>query len=184
MISLVSNPMEIYQGDSLKIELTIDGKINEQTYYGKYFNLNIKKNGTNKIETLYPLRYNLEPLIWEINPFIYNSYGTFNVIAIIQDGPQISTCTFIVLEQCTIGKINICNNLSSYNNISNIKNHMYKKNISTGEKGEKNELESKVQKPNIILYEEKIKEELVNPGVQILLSNKVQKNSMNVNPNK
>ena len=44
MISLKSYPDRIMDGETLKVELVISGKVNEKMYYGKYLNLNIIKN--------------------------------------------------------------------------------------------------------------------------------------------
>ena len=180
MISLKSNPDRIFEGETLKIELIISGKINEKTYYGKYLNLNIIKNGTTDIITLYPLRYNFKPLEWEVNPNSYKSYGTFNVQAIIQDGPVITTTTFIVEEKCIIGKINTCNNINYFQNINN-SNNFNKQNKKTDII---ETLKPSIQKPNTIITEKIInKNDILHKNMSILLNNKVQKTGLNVNPN-
>ena len=41
MISIVSKPERIMLGETLKIKLNIEGKVNENTYKNKYLNLTI-----------------------------------------------------------------------------------------------------------------------------------------------
>lgn len=184
MISLTSKPERIMDGEILSMKLEINGKVNNQMYLGKYFNLVIKKNGSisAKPETLYPQRYNLVPLVWEINQNSYISAGTFNVFATIQDGPIVSTGTFIVDEITIVNKIDTSNNISSMINTQNIKTK-YKK---TQEQIPDYTGNCSIQKPGQILLEPVKKEVLDdsnNKGVTSYLvsSNSVQIHSKNVN---
>ena len=43
MISIVSEPERIVNGETLKVKLDIEGKVNLGTYKNMYFNLTIKK---------------------------------------------------------------------------------------------------------------------------------------------
>ena len=156
MISLTAEPEKILEGENLIIKLDIVGKVNKQTYFGKYFKLNIRKNGSEEVEQLYPLRYNLEPLIWEINSNIYGAYGvfygTYNVTASLQNLQKIIANTnFIVEEQCLIKKTNVCNNITWYENENKIKT-MY----SNNNKKEDNQMYiPNIQKPGEV-YKNKI----------------------------
>ena len=128
MISLISIPERVIQGETLKVKLDIQGKINIKTYKGVYFNLTIKKNGGNLGNTiLYPLRFNGNPIEWEINPYSYMSDGTFNVNCTIQDGTQIVSTTFVVEPDCIIQKINTCNNLTTIEQSKRFKDSYIKK---------------------------------------------------------
>jgi hypothetical protein len=121
MISLRATPDRIIQGDTLKLELEITGQLNNKTYYGKYFNITLKKNGSTDSSNLYPLRYNYEPLVWEVNPNSYEFHGTYTANCVLQGGPLITSTTFIIYEDCVVGKVDTCNNLASIENYLNIK---------------------------------------------------------------
>jgi hypothetical protein len=128
MISLISEPEIIKDGETLKIKLDIQGQINNKMYKGSYFNITLKKNGgTLGSVNLYPLRYNGNPIEWEINPNSYGSYGTFNATCFIQEGPNLTSTTFIVEPDCIIGKVNTCNNLTSIEQANRLKNVTIKK---------------------------------------------------------
>jgi len=181
MITLVSIPEIIKDGETLKVQLDIQGKINKSMYKGSYFNLTIKKNGGDVYgtTTLYPLRYNGFPLEWEINPNSYNTYGTFNVTCKIQDGVNITNTTFIVEEDCIIKKVNTCNNITNFIQATNYKSQFTKKieeeiDYTRG---------CSIQKPGTILKEQEIinKQNLYNNN-QIISNVKVQKNIKNVGP--
>lgn len=136
MISLKSIPDIILQGDTVKIQLNIQGQLNLKMYKGKYFNLIVKKNGgTLGNVTLYPLRFNGFPLEWEINSYSYEplgEYGTFNVNCILQNdsnsysNSSIISTTFIIEQKCIEKKINICNNLINYEEQLKLKNSYIK----------------------------------------------------------
>lgn len=130
MISLTSIPSKIKEGETLKIKLDIQGQINLKTYKGVYFNLVLKKNGgTSGLgnTTLYPLKFNGNPLEWEVNHNSYGSYGTFNVSCIIQNSNQITGTTFIVEPDCIIKKANTCNNITSIEQTKRFKDNQIKK---------------------------------------------------------
>jgi hypothetical protein len=128
MISLTSEPEIIKDGEILKLKLNIQGQINNKMYKGSYFNITLKKNGgTLGSVNLYPLRYNGNPLEWEVNPNSYGSYGTFNATCFIQEGPNLTSTTFIVEPDCIIGKVNTCNNLTVIEQANKLKNINVKK---------------------------------------------------------
>lgn len=114
MISLISEPERIVNGETLKIKLNIEGKVNISTYKNSYFNLTIKKNGgTHGNVILYPNKFIGCPLEWEVNPYSYGSDGTFNVICTLQNSlNQICSTTFIVEPDCAVQKSQSCNNIS------------------------------------------------------------------------
>lgn len=107
MISIACEPERIIMGETLKVKLNIEGKVNGNTYKNKYFNLVIKKNGgTHGTITLYPLKYVGCELEWEVNPYSYaDTYGTFNVMCGLQNS-SVSICnaTFIVEPNSAIAK--------------------------------------------------------------------------------
>ena len=115
MISIVSEPERIINGETLKIKLDIEGKVNLGTYKNMYFNLTIKKNGgTHGSVILYPLKFINSPLEWEVNPYSYGSDGTFNVICTLQNSLyQICSTTFIVEPDCAVAKASSCNNITN-----------------------------------------------------------------------
>ena len=180
MISLTSIPDTIKDGDTGTIKLDIQGRINIQMYKGSYFNLIIKKNGgTLAPVTLYPLRFNGFPLEWEVNSNSYGSYGTFNVNCIVQDGPLLTTTTFIVEPDCIIKKINTCNNITSIEQANRLKTlHVKKQEIPIDYTGG-----CAIQKPNMSLIQQIIKEPKINQDFKsnLISSVKVQKASNNVN---
>ncbi len=107
MISLIANPDNVVDENVLYIILTIDDEVNQKAYQGLYINLIIKKVGTlNQVPT-YRLRYNNEPLTFEINKYTYGGPGTFQVTANVYDGPSIASTSFIVSEKFKMGNINI-----------------------------------------------------------------------------
>lgn len=183
MISLTSIPDIIKDGETCKIKLDIQGNINLKMYKGNYFNLIVKKNGgTLAPTTLYPLRFNGFPLEWEVNPNSYGSYGTFNVNCILQDGPLITTTTFIVEPDCIINKVNTCNNITAIEQANKLKTlYVKKQEIPIDYTGG-----CAIQKPGIILKQQKIIEPQINTNIQLnLISNvKVQKAGSNVNSGK
>src|SRR3990167_10027536 len=102
-----------------KMNKKINKKKNKmETYKNTYFNLIIKKNGgTLGTLTLYPLRFIGKLLEWEVNPYSYGSYGTFNVNCIIQNsstknlnginnGLNVASTTFIVEPDCMVKNAN------------------------------------------------------------------------------
>jgi hypothetical protein len=130
MISLTSMPERITNGETLIIKFVIQDKINLNTYKGSYFNLTLKKNGgTFGTITLYPLKFNGEPLEWEVNPYSYGSDGTFNVNCTLQNGPLISSTTFVVEPDCLVKNANNCNNITVYQQNKNLKESNVKKQV-------------------------------------------------------
>jgi hypothetical protein len=126
MISLTTNEERIKDGETIDVELNISGAINIREYKGKYFNLIIKKNGE-KIytKTLNPLRFNKNPLIWNINDYSYSSTGTYIISCVIQDtNKQIANTNFIVESDLLCNK---SNNLSSLEQILKLKEVQIKK---------------------------------------------------------
>ena len=182
MISLLAIPERIIEGETLKIRLDIQGKINLKLYKGTYFNIILKENGNNLSPIkLYPLRFNGFPLEWEVNENSYNFNGTYNVKCIIQDSNQIANTTFIIEPKCIINKINICSNITNLNQINNSKDfQIKKKEIPIDYTGG-----CSIQKPNTIIKEEPIKNNIVeNELNSILISNvNVQIAYKNVNSN-
>lgn len=179
MISLISIPERIKEGETLKIKLDIQGQINLKMYKGAYFNLVLKKNGgTLGTTTLYPLRFNGFPLEWEVNPNSYGSYGTFNVVCIIQDSNQITNTTFIVEPDCIVKKINTCNNITSLEQTKRFKESQIKKQeIPIDFTGG-----CQIQKPGTVIKEQP---EIVNPiqneiNSSLISNVKVQKANKNV----
>lgn len=115
MISIVSEPERIMLGETLKVKLNIEGKVNENTYKNKYFNLIIKKNGgTHGTITLYPLKYIGCKLEWEVNPYSYSgSYGTFNVICtLLNSTVPICNTTFVVEPDTAVAKASSVSNIT------------------------------------------------------------------------
>ena len=130
MISFTPNPERVVNGETLKVKLEIDGMINNKTYKGNYFNVVIKKNGgTLGTVTLYPLRFNGNPLEWEINPYSYGSEGTFTANCIFQGSSSVLTSTtFIVEPDCVKqNNVNLCNNLTTYEQALKHKQNYVKK---------------------------------------------------------
>jgi len=129
MISIVSEPERIINGETLKIKLEIEGKVNIATYKNMYFNLTIKKNGgTHGSTILYPLKFIGCPLEWEVNPYSYGSEGTFNVICTLQNSiNQICSSTFIVEPDCAVSKAYSCNNITGILHNINLRKGIVKK---------------------------------------------------------
>lgn len=130
MITITSKPNKIILGETLKVKLDINGKVNVNTYKNKYFNLTIKKNGgTHGIITLYPLKFIGEPLEWEVNPYSYaESYGTFNVICTLQNcSSSISNTTFVVEPNSAIAKASSVTNISGLLHNINIRKGIVRK---------------------------------------------------------
>jgi hypothetical protein len=114
MISITSEPERIINGETLKVKLNIEGKVNLSTYKNMYFNLTIKKNGgTHGSVILYPLKFIGCPLEWEVNPNSYESDGTFNVICTLQNSlNQICNTTFVVEPDGAVSKALSSNNIT------------------------------------------------------------------------
>lgn len=130
MISITSEPERIVNGETTKIKLNIEGKINNSTYKNMYFNLTVKKNGgTHGNVILYPLKYIGCPLEWEINPYSYaNSDGTFNVICTLQNSTvSICTTTFVVEPDPTTFKTLSQNNITEILHNVNMRKSVVKK---------------------------------------------------------
>ena len=130
MISIISEPERIINGDMTIVKLNIEGKVNYNTYKNMYFNLTIKKNGGNHGHIiLYPLKFVGYPLEWEINPYSYDrNEGTYNVICTLQDSTiQICTCTFIIEPDSSVKKAYSSTNITSLFQNINIKKSIVKK---------------------------------------------------------
>ncbi len=146
MISILSEPERITNGETLKIKLDIKGKVNMATYKNTYFNLTIKKNGgTLGLVTLYPQKFIGCPLEWEVNPYSYGSDGTFNVTCTLQNSLNpICNTTFVVEPDCIVGKALSCNNITSVLRNVELRKGIVKKQVEQPEY-----LKSfQVQKPN------------------------------------
>jgi len=182
MISLISEPERIKEGETLKLKLEIQGKINLKTYKGVYFNIVLKKNGgTLGPIILYPLKFNGFSLEWEVNPNSYGSYGTFNAGCQIQNGDhnQIANTTFIIEPDCIIKKVNTCNNITSIEQTKRFKDSQIKKQeIPIDFTGG-----CAIQKPGMNLKENNIKEDPICTDFKstLLSTAKVQKSGKNVN---
>lgn len=186
MISLTSIPERIIFGETLKVKLSIEGRINLSMYKNSYFNLIIKKNGgTLGSTTLYPLKFNGFDLEWEVNPFSYSYDGTFNVDCVIQNTSNpITNTTFIVEPDCIVKKVNTCNNITSIEQMKKFKESQIKKQEIpidyTGgcliERPNANpKLENTVKK---LLPIDKTKEDFSN---YLISSGKIQSSAKNVN---
>lgn len=130
MISVVSEPERIIMGETLKVKLNIEGKVNENTYKNKYFNLTIKKNGgTHGTIILYPLKYIGCELEWEVNPYSYaDSYGTFNVLCTLQNSTiPICNTTFVVEPNSAIAKASSVSNITGLLQNINIRKGIVRK---------------------------------------------------------
>jgi hypothetical protein len=185
MISLISEPERIKEGETLKVKLNIQGQSNLKMYKGAYFNLMLKKNGgTSGLgqTTLYPLKFNGFPLEWEVNPNSYESDGTFNVGCVEQSGSknQIASTTFIREPDCVVKKVNTCNNITSIEQTKRFKESQIKKqeipiDYMVG---------CQIQKPGVIVKEEIVLEEpsIVEFKTILVSSAKVQRAGKNVNP--
>ncbi len=129
MISIVSEPERIINGETLKIKLNIEGKVNISTYKNMYFNLTIKKNGgTYGNVILYPLKFIGCSLEWEVNPYSYGSEGTFNVYCTLQNSlNQICSSTFVVEPDKPCSKAISCSNITTIINNINLRKGIVKK---------------------------------------------------------
>lgn len=130
MISIRSNPERIINGETIRIILDIEGKVNNSTYKNMFFNLTIKKNGgTHGNIILYPLKYIGNPLEWEINPYSYSGYdGTFNVSCSLQNSLNtICSCTFVVEPDLPNSKASSCNNITGILQNINLRKGINKK---------------------------------------------------------
>jgi len=88
--------------------------VNKHYYFGKYFNIIIRKNGTvNNTQTLYPLRFNGNQLTWNYTP---SDIGTFLVNAVLQNEQNIivASTTFVVEPDNIISKVNTANNINLF----------------------------------------------------------------------
>lgn len=129
MISIVSEPERIINGETLKIKLDIEGKVNIATYKNMYFNITLKKNGgTHGSTILYPLKFIGGSLEWEVNPYSYGSDGTFNVNCTLQNSlNQICSTTFIVEPNCAESKAVSVNNITGILQNINLRKGIVKK---------------------------------------------------------
>lgn len=177
MISFIPTPERIVNGETLTVKLDIDGQINNKTYKGKYFNVVIKKNGgTLGTVILYPLRFNGNPLEWEINPYSYGSEGTFTINCIFQGSSDsvLTSTTFVVEPDCITGRnVNVCNNLTSLEQANRLKNCQIKKQeIPIDYTGG-----CQIQKSGTVLKEVVVKSDVKKKELtsELLSSSKVQK---------
>ena len=93
---------------------------NKKKYIGTYINITIRKVGSNSFfETLYPLRYNGEELIWNYTP---SEVGTFIVDAVPQNSQEIIiiSTTYVVEPHTIINKVNTANNINVFTANNNI----------------------------------------------------------------
>ena len=129
MISIVSEPERIICGETLKIKLNIEGKVNLSTYKNMYFNLTIKKNGgTHGSVILYPLKFIGCSLEWEVNPYTYGSDGTFNVSCTLQNSlNQICSTTFVVEPDAGVQKAISNNNITGLLHDINLRKSIVRK---------------------------------------------------------
>lgn len=148
MISIVSEPERIVNGETLKVKLDIEGKVNLGTYKNMYFNLTIKKNGgTHGSVILYPLKFIGSPLEWEVNSYSYGSDGTFNVICTLQNSlQQICSTTFVVEPDCITAKASSSSNITNLLTNINLRKGIAKKKEETPEYFQFHQ----VQKPELV----------------------------------
>ncbi len=186
MISIVSEPERVINGETLKIKLDIEGKVNLATYKNMYFNLTIKKNGgTHGSTILYPLKFIGCPLEWEVNPYSYGSDGTFNVSCTLQNSlNQICSTTFVVEPDCAVSKASSCNNITGI-----LHNINLRKGIVRKQEEEPEYVKSfQIQKPSqSSIYDINYKEKEIEKasqsngfGAQLISSVKVQRAYKNV----
>ncbi len=187
MISIVSEPERVINGETLKIKLDIEGKVNLATYKNMYFNLTVKKNGgTHGSTILYPLKFIGCPLEWEVNPYSYGSDGTFNVICTLQNSLNpICSTTFVVEPDCAVSKASSCNNITGILQNINLRKGIVKKQEEQPEYVKS----FQIQKPNQssiydINYKEKEIEKKISQSndcsTQLISSVKVQRAYKNV----
>jgi hypothetical protein len=183
MISLIPNPDQISDENIVNIILTIDDEVNKKAYEGIYINLIIKKVGTLNQVPSYRLRYNGEPLIFEINKYTYGGPGTFQVTANIYDGPSFASTTFIVTEKFKMNNVNIGAGVTSKVQLqtqanSNSRNTYFPK------YEEPNPNAQKVQQTGVDYFKTTKIEPINQNTIQepILNTNKVQGKGRNVGP--
>lgn len=174
MISFIASSERIIYGETLKVKLNIQGKLNIKTHKGTYFNIIIKKNGSllNTV-TLYPLRFNGSELEWEINEYSYGSEGTFIIDCIFQGSLKVLTTTTFIVEPCNlVNNANINNNLTSLEQAKRLKNSQ----IKTQEVPIDYTVGCLIQKPGMKIdtINDKIKKQS-NDIHELVLSSKVQK---------
>ena len=93
---------------------------NKKKYIGTYINITVRKVGSNLFfETLYPLRYNGEELIWNYTP---SEVGTFIIDAVPQNSQEIIiiSSTLVVEPHNVINKVNTANNINMFTANNNI----------------------------------------------------------------
>lgn len=129
MILLMAEPERVINGQTLKIILNIEGKVDISTYKNLYFNITIKKNGgTHGNVVLYPNKFMGNILEWEVNPYSYGSDGTFIVICTLQNSSnQICTTTFVVEPDCETKKTLGSNNINGILQNINLRKGIVKK---------------------------------------------------------
>lgn len=160
MISITSEPERIVNGETLKIKLDIEGKINLGTYKNMYFNLTIKKNGgTHGSIILYPLKFVGCSLEWEVNPYSYaETDGTYSVICTLQNSTnQICSTTFVVEPDCAVSKASSSNNITTLLSNINLRKGVAKKQEIDPEYFQSHQVQKKAQTINCpeINYKEK-----------------------------
>lgn len=148
MISLISSPDQIPDENVIYVTLTIDDDVSQQYYQGLYINLIVKKVGTNNNVPTYRLRYNGEPLVWEINKYTYGGPGTFQVTANVYDGASFASTSFVVKDKFQARDGNVGAGITSKVQIignanSNARYLNYSKNV------EVNPNAQKVQQPGV-----------------------------------
>ena len=187
MISIISEPERIINGETLKVKLNIEGKANISQYKNMYFNIVIKKNGgTHGSVILYPLKYIGCSLEWEVNPYSYGSDGTFNVGCTLQNSQdQISSTTFVVEPDCAESKASSCNNITTLLSNINLRKGIAKKQVETINHFQSFQVENphKTTNSQEINYKEKEieKKKLSNEfDTQLLSSVKVQRAYKNI----
>ena len=187
MISIVSEPERITNGETLKVKLNIEGKVNLVTYKNMFFNLTIKKNGgTHGSTILYPLKFVGCPLEWEVNPYSYGSDGTFNVICTLQNTlNQICSTTFVIEPDCAVSKASSCNNITGILHNINLRKGVVRKQEEIPEYVKSYQ----IQKPNQVAnsyeinHKEKEIEKLILTnefGSQLISTVKVQRAYKNI----
>ena len=187
MISIVSEPERVINGETLKVKLNIEGKVNLETYKNMYFNLTIKKNGgTHGSVILYPLKFIGCPLEWEVNPYSYGSDGTFNVMCSLQNSlNQICYTTFVVEPDSAVTKAISSNNITGILHNINLRKGIVRKQEEKPEYFKSFQIQNPEQLANSqeINYKEKQIEKLNSTNgfnSQLLSSVKVQRAYRNV----
>jgi len=187
MISIVSEPERIINGQTLKVKLNIEGKVNLATYKNMYFNLTIKKNGgTHGSTILYSLKFIGYPLEWEVNPYSYGSDGTFNVICTLQNSlNQICSTTFVIEPNFAVTQASSCNNITGIIHNINLRKGIVRKQEELPEYIKSFQIQNKNQLSNSYEINHKEKEieklKLTNEfGSQLISTVKVQRAYRNV----